>query len=126
MPTYDYVCRKCEHRFEQYQSMTEAVLRKCPACGKLALERLIGAGAGILFKGSGFYETDYKRAASKPETPAAPASSDKPAAGGATTPRPATDKPASPAPASPAPSSRSSAPGKPGPGPSDKGSAKSD
>jgi putative FmdB family regulatory protein len=70
MPTYDYVCKSCGHRFEQYQSMTEAALVKCPECGRSALERLIGSGAGILFKGSGFYETDYKRAA-------APAKSDK-------------------------------------------------
>ena len=61
MPTYDYVCRACEHRFEHFQSMQEAPLRKCPECGKPRLQRLIGAGAGILFKGSGFYETDYKR-----------------------------------------------------------------
>lgn len=61
MPTYDYVCRACEHRFEHFQSMQEPLLRKCPECGRLKLERLIGAGAGILFKGSGFYETDYKR-----------------------------------------------------------------
>ena len=61
MPTYDYVCRACEHRFEHFQSMQEPTLRKCPECGRLKLERLIGAGAGILFKGSGFYETDYKR-----------------------------------------------------------------
>ena len=61
MPTYDYVCRACEHRFEHFQSMQDPVLRKCPECGRLKLERLIGAGAGILFKGSGFYETDYKR-----------------------------------------------------------------
>jgi putative FmdB family regulatory protein len=66
MPTYDYVCRACEHRFEHFQSMQEARLRKCPECGKLRLERLIGAGAGILFKGSGFYETDYKRKAPPP------------------------------------------------------------
>ena len=61
MPTYDYVCRACEHRFEHFQSLHEPTLRKCPECGRLKLERLIGAGAGILFKGSGFYETDYKR-----------------------------------------------------------------
>jgi len=61
VPTYDYVCRACEHRFEHFQSMQEPHLRKCPQCGKRRLERLIGAGAGILFKGSGFYETDYKR-----------------------------------------------------------------
>ena len=69
MPTYDYVCRACEHRFEHYASMTEPALLRCPKCGRDKLERLIGAGAGILFKGSGFYETDYKRAGSKSEVP---------------------------------------------------------
>ena len=61
MPTYDYVCAACEHAFEHFQSMTSRRLRKCPACGKPKLERLIGSGAGVIFKGSGFYETDYKR-----------------------------------------------------------------
>jgi putative FmdB family regulatory protein len=61
MPTYDYECRACGHTFEHFQSMTSGVKRKCPQCGKLKLQRLIGAGAGIIFKGSGFYETDYKR-----------------------------------------------------------------
>lgn len=61
MPTYDYECRDCGHEFEQFQSMTAGALRKCPSCGKLKLRRLIGAGAGVIFKGSGFYETDYKR-----------------------------------------------------------------
>src|SRR6185436_15759896 len=75
MPTYDYVCRACEHRFEHFQSMQEPHLRKCPQCGKDRLERLIGSGAGILFKGSGFYETDYKR-------PAASATGDKSTGGG--------------------------------------------
>lgn len=60
MPTYDYVCSACGHRFEQFQSMTAKVLKKCPACSKKALERLIGAGAGVIFKGSGFYQTDYR------------------------------------------------------------------
>jgi len=60
MPTYGYVCQKCEHEFDQFQSITANALRKCPACGKLALKRLIGTGAGIIFKGSGFYETDYR------------------------------------------------------------------
>ncbi len=63
MPTYDYECRECGHEFEEFQSMTAGALRKCPSCGKLKLRRLIGAGAGIIFKGSGFYETDYKRRA---------------------------------------------------------------
>lgn len=60
MPTYDYACRNCGHEFELFQSMTAPVKRKCPKCGKLALERLIGTGAGVLFRGSGFYETDYR------------------------------------------------------------------
>lgn len=60
MPTYDYVCRACDHRFEEFQSMKANPLRKCPSCGKLKLERLIGPGAGLIFRGSGFYETDYR------------------------------------------------------------------
>jgi putative FmdB family regulatory protein len=60
MPTYDYRCEACEHAFEEFQSMSAKPLRKCPACGKLKLKRLIGTGAGVIFKGSGFYETDYR------------------------------------------------------------------
>lgn len=60
MPTYDYKCTSCKDTFEAYQSITAKPLKKCPACGKKTLKRLIGAGAGILFKGSGFYETDYR------------------------------------------------------------------
>lgn len=60
MPTYDYVCRACEHAFELFQSMNDPVKRKCPECGKSKLERLIGTGAGVIFKGSGFYQTDYR------------------------------------------------------------------
>jgi len=60
MPTYDYQCDHCEHKFELFQSITEAVKRKCPECGKLKLRRLFGTGAAIVFKGSGFYETDYR------------------------------------------------------------------
>jgi len=60
MPTYDYECQQCGHEFEQFQSITARPLRKCPECGKLTLKRLIGTGAGIIFKGSGFYETDYR------------------------------------------------------------------
>jgi len=65
MPTYDYVCRGCEHAFELFQSMTEPVKRKCPSCGKAKLERLIGTGAAVLFKGGGFYETDYRSSSYK-------------------------------------------------------------
>lgn len=60
MPTYEYICRKCEHEFDVFQSMTDSPKRKCPKCGKNALERKIGLGAAILFKGSGFYQTDYR------------------------------------------------------------------
>ena len=61
MPTYDYVCKDCQHAFEHWQTMTSNVLRTCPKCKKRKLRRLIGSGAGVIFKGSGFYETDYKR-----------------------------------------------------------------
>lgn len=60
MPTYDYLCKACGHEFELFQQMSDSVKRKCPKCGKPKLERLIGIGAGVLFKGGGFYETDYR------------------------------------------------------------------
>jgi len=60
MPTYEYVCDACEHTFEEFQSITAEPLRKCPACGKNKLRRVIGPGGAILFKGSGFYCTDYR------------------------------------------------------------------
>ena len=60
MPTYAYVCEDCGHQFDEFQSITAKPLRKCPACGKAALRRLIGTGAGIIFKGSGFHCTDYR------------------------------------------------------------------
>ena len=60
MPTYEYVCESCSHEFEEFQSITAKTLRKCPSCGKPKLKRLIGTGAGVIFKGSGFYETDYR------------------------------------------------------------------
>ena len=60
MPTYDYLCSACGHRFEEFQSMSAKALRQCPECKKNALDRLIGAGAGVIFKGSGFYQTDYR------------------------------------------------------------------
>jgi len=61
MPTYDYVCDACGHELAAFQSITDDPLTECPACGEPRLRRRIGAGAGIIFKGSGFYETDYKR-----------------------------------------------------------------
>lgn len=60
MPTYDYVCDACEHAFEEFQTMSAKPLKKCPECGKQKLRRLIGTGAGFIFKGGGFYETDYR------------------------------------------------------------------
>jgi len=60
MPTYEYVCRACGHEFESFHSITAAPIRKCPSCSKLKVDRKIGIGAGVLFKGGGFYETDYR------------------------------------------------------------------
>jgi putative FmdB family regulatory protein len=60
MPTYDYACKACGHRFEEFQSISADALTRCPACKKQKLERLIGAGAGVIFKGGGFYQTDYR------------------------------------------------------------------
>ena len=68
MPTYDYECEACGHHFERWQEMSARKLRTCPECGKRRLVRLVGAGAGVIFKGSGFYETDYKR--KQPSSPA--------------------------------------------------------
>ncbi|MDO8525436.1 MAG: zinc ribbon domain-containing protein [Candidatus Omnitrophota bacterium] len=59
MPTYDYECDKCKHKFEAFQLMTAKLLKKCPKCGG-KITRLLGAGGGVIFKGSGFYQTDYK------------------------------------------------------------------
>src|SRR5579862_6513406 len=60
MPTYDYVCDACDHKFEEFQSMMDKPLKKCPACKKSKLRRLLGTGSGFIFKGSGFYQTDYR------------------------------------------------------------------
>jgi putative FmdB family regulatory protein len=60
MPTYDYECQACEHTFEHFQGINDPHLKKCPECGKPKLKRLIGAGGAVVFKGSGFYQTDYR------------------------------------------------------------------
>jgi len=60
MPTYDYQCKSCGHSCEVFQAITDNPKRKCPVCSKMTFKRLIGSGAGIIFKGSGFYETDYR------------------------------------------------------------------
>jgi putative FmdB family regulatory protein len=71
MPTYDYVCDECGHSFEMFHSITEPPKKKCPECGKLKLRRLIGPGAAVIFKGSGFYQTDYRSASYKKAAAAA-------------------------------------------------------
>src|SRR5438876_12421619 len=85
MPTYEYKCEACGHRFEKFQSITAAPIRKCPACNKSKVKRLIGTGAGLLFKGSGFYITDYRpdsyNKAAKADAPATASGDAKPASG---------------------------------------------
>jgi putative FmdB family regulatory protein len=75
MPTYEYHCDACEHNFDEFQSIKDEPLTKCPACGKKKLRRVFGTGAAILFKGSGFYQTDYRsesyKSAAKAEQEAA-------------------------------------------------------
>jgi len=60
MPTYDYKCENCGYDFERFQAITARPIRKCPRCGQRGLKRLIGSGSGLIFKGSGFYQTDYR------------------------------------------------------------------
>ena len=77
MPTYDYECAHCDHNFELFQSINDAPKRKCPACGRQKLKRLIGPGAAVVFKGSGFYQTDYRSESYKKAAAAeSPAKSD--------------------------------------------------
>ena len=68
MPTYEYRCRECSHTFDEYQPITADPLVVCPNCGKHALKRVMGTGGGLIFKGSGFYQTDYKKNGSSPST----------------------------------------------------------
>ena len=97
MPTYEYACKLCGHTFETFQSIKDEPLRKCPACKKAGLRRLISGGAGLIFKGSGFYETDYRRPGAKTEpatektsttTPADKKPAESKAAAKAETPKP--------------------------------------
>jgi putative FmdB family regulatory protein len=93
MPTYDYQCDACDHTLEIFHSIKDAPKRKCPACGRMKLRRLLGSGAAVVFKGSGFYQTDYRSesykkqaAADKPDSSSSSSSSSssessKPAAG---------------------------------------------
>ena len=74
MPTYDYKCPDCGHEFEEFQTMTSAPIRKCPKCGKRRVKRLIGTGLQPIFKGSGFYETDYVKKSRPADSEAKPES----------------------------------------------------
>jgi putative FmdB family regulatory protein len=84
MPTYDYQCEACEHSFELFQTISEAVKKKCPECGRLKLRRLFGTGAALLFKGSGFYQTDYRSESYKKGAKAAKKSTESSSSDGKT------------------------------------------
>ncbi len=75
MPTYEYVCDACKHQFDDFQSFSDKPLKKCPQCKKSKLRRLFGTGAALIFKGSGFYQTDYRsesyKAGAKADAPPA-------------------------------------------------------
>jgi putative FmdB family regulatory protein len=85
MPTYDYKCDKCSHTWEMFQSIIAKAARKCPACKATAAKRVIGPGAGILFKGSGFYQTDYRsdsyKRGAEADKKSSEAATDKPSTG---------------------------------------------
>lgn len=105
MPTYGYRCKSCSYELEEFQKISDPLLVQCPSCHKDTLVRIIGGGAGLVFKGSGFYLTDYKKKSTSgetpkpsapkttdtsPKSPPAPPAGDRPASGGDATPR---DKP---------------------------------
>jgi putative FmdB family regulatory protein len=101
MPTYEYKCEACGHEFEKFQSIKAPSVRKCPKCGKNKVKRKIGAGAGLIFKGGGFYITDYRsdsyKNAAKSDAPPAAASTDSKPSGdsakaGTETAKPAAEK----------------------------------
>ena len=87
MPTYDYECEVCGHTFEKFQPITARPIRLCPACGRRKARRLLGTGAGVIFRGSGFYQTDYrsesyKKAAEKDKQGTGPGQEGKSSDGG--------------------------------------------
>lgn len=105
MPTYEYRCSACKHELEIFQSIKDAAKRKCPACGQNTLDRLISGGGAILFKGSGFYETDYRSSAYQKAAAADKPAGDAPASGSDAKPaaaadaKPTADKPSAEKPA---------------------------
>ena len=102
MPTYEYACPKCGHEFEQFQSMLDEPLKKCPKCKKTGVKRLVGGGAGLIFKGTGSYITDYK---TKKGTPHKDGGSDSKAASSES--KTSDSKPAASTPAAPVKASKS-------------------
>lgn len=82
MPTYEYECGSCHHRFDVFQGINAKPLRKCPSCGRRSLKKLIGAGSALLFKGPGFYATDYRSSEYKKQAKAESGSSSKSSGGG--------------------------------------------
>src|SRR5213593_4646892 len=114
MPTYEYKCDACGHEFERFQSITAAPVKRCPQCGKAKVKRLIGTGAGMIFKGSGFYITDYRDKSytdkAKAESGGGAAASDgKAAESKPAESKPAESKPAESKPAEPQKASKSAA-----------------
>ena len=110
MPTYEYACPKCGHQFEQFQSMRDEPLKKCPKCKKAGLKRLVGGGAGLIFKGTGFYITDYKNKSGGQDAGAAKEGAGKKEGGGDAKPaeaKPAADSKSTSTPSTPAKSSES-------------------
>ena len=110
MPTYEYKCSACGHTFERFQSITAEPIKRCPECGKAKVKRLLGTGAGVIFKGSGFYTTDYRsesyKEAAKSDSggtggdtkkDSGGTSEAKPAAAAASEPKPATTSESKPA-----------------------------
>jgi putative FmdB family regulatory protein len=102
MPTYDYECDACDHRFDVFQTISDDPLKQCPKCGRKKLRRLFGAGAGLIFKGSGFYLTDYRSesykqaaAADKPQAESSNGSAGSPGAETKSAPKAAEAKPKS-------------------------------
>ncbi|HEX4053299.1 MAG TPA: FmdB family zinc ribbon protein [Tepidisphaeraceae bacterium] len=96
MPTYEYKCEACGFEFEKFQSIKAASVRKCPHCGKNRVKRLISSGAGLIFKGGGFYITDYRseayKSAAKADSPEKPAASkDAKDSGGESSSKPSTE-----------------------------------
>jgi putative FmdB family regulatory protein len=108
MPTYEYRCNACDHRFDELQSFSEEPLKKCPQCKKKKLERLIGTGAAIIFKGAGFYQTDYRSESYKSDAKADEAKPTTEKTGTDTTTK-AADTSATPA---PTPAKETKSPGK--------------